>query len=671
MDELRIYDHALTAEEVLDLMEQVPEDPPPPNPHAVTTFASIGLYWSPDGGGTGTEAQVKFRPLRGGPEAPWARAQSLWFDPRSSQEEYRGSIVELEPATPYEIELSLADGSATDTLYATTWSEDFPVAEVIELPAYSTESLELTRSGTPDGYIVYAPAEGSEAVIDAADTLETCVDVRASYVILRGLTCVNGAINGVRLLSGAHDVVIEECDITNWGRIDGGGPGDTLAALDGAIGGWSYFVERIIAQRNRLHHPRGNSNTWDHGHPYGPYAIQLDSNGNNVFRYNFAYSDSTHYFHDVMGGSQQRIPDGLPLTESRGFPGADSDIYGNALSQCWDDAIESEGSNRNVRIWGNFTTFTNGHIGTAPVELGPIYIWRNISSVGMKTFTQESSGFLKTDCDEPYGCGASFVYHNTMLMPRGLGESGANRGLGGGSPVVLLTSRNNVLHNLKMDDSPGRSITFDEWADENDYDYDLYAGNIPVDTEPNGIDGSPTYAEGAPTFSVHETGIGNFQLAPESLGFDEALLLPNFNDRYQGAGPDMGAHEAGAPPMEFGVDAYRRAPVELSVFVKDVPGCVEQGDALQFIAGVDNLGDAPAAFNRANLTVHQPSEATLPLYDGRDISVDPGQSIATRVQQPVPDSARPGMYQLSVDLYDGDRLLSSQGFEVEVSAICP
>ncbi len=42
MDELRIYDHALTAEEVLDLMEQVPEDPPPPNPHAVTTFASIG-----------------------------------------------------------------------------------------------------------------------------------------------------------------------------------------------------------------------------------------------------------------------------------------------------------------------------------------------------------------------------------------------------------------------------------------------------------------------------------------------------------------------------------------------------------------------------------------------------------------------------------------------------
>jgi len=29
----------------------------------------------------------------------------------------------------------------------------------------------------------------------------------------------------------------------------------------------------------------------------------------------------------------------------------------------------------------------------------------------------------------------------------------------------------------------------------------------------------------------------------------------NHNDGFTGAAPDMGAHEAGTPPMQFGVDA--------------------------------------------------------------------------------------------------------------------
>ena len=39
---------------------------------------------------------------------------------------------------------------------------------------------------------------------------------------------------------------------------------------------------------------------------------------------------------------------------SVGFPHADTDIYGNIIMNCWDDGIESEGGNRNVRIWGNY-----------------------------------------------------------------------------------------------------------------------------------------------------------------------------------------------------------------------------------------------------------------------------------------------------------------------------
>jgi len=34
----------------------------------------------------------------------------------------------------------------------------------------------------------------------------------------------------------------------------------------------------------------------------------------------------------------------------QGSPNRDFDIYGNLIANCWDDAIEREGANRNVRI---------------------------------------------------------------------------------------------------------------------------------------------------------------------------------------------------------------------------------------------------------------------------------------------------------------------------------
>jgi hypothetical protein len=68
----------------------------------------------------------------------------------------------------------------------------------------------------------------------------------------------------------------------------------------------------------------------------------------------------------------------------------------------------------------------------------------------------------------------------------------------------------------------------------------------------NGIKGKPTYASGNGWMS--ESG-GQYTLAPGSLGYDQGVRIPNFNDDFQGAGPDMGAHEAGKPAMLFGTRA--------------------------------------------------------------------------------------------------------------------
>jgi hypothetical protein len=313
------------------------------------------------------------------------------------------------------------------------------------------------------------------------------------------------------------------------------------ADYDGAIYSNSEDIERIIMQRNKMHHPRSDSNCWeeyrvehDTYHPRGAQAVVFfNSRGNHVIRYNEVYSDEEHRFNDGLGAGSN--------FSTEGFPNRDSDIYGNIISHCWDDGIESEGANQNVRIWGNYIDNTYVKIAVASTSLGPCYIFRNLAGTARKDpFDSwddvEHGGFLKTSDNQ--GGGKIFVFHNTLLQPEPPAGTtyplGCDPGLGHGGPMLNTMTRNNILHIHKD--------WHDSISDQNqdplaDYDYDLYNGDIE-------------------------------------------------------AAPDMGAFEAGSPPMEFGVDAYRNVPQPdggdgEDGADSDEPG-VGDGD------GGDVLGDEPS-----------------------------------------------------------------------------
>ena len=59
------------------------------------------------------------------------------------------------------------------------------------------------------------------ATLDANNAVDWNVVVSAPYVIVRGLTLKGAKRDGIRLLAPAHHVVIEDNDISNWGRWDG------------------------------------------------------------------------------------------------------------------------------------------------------------------------------------------------------------------------------------------------------------------------------------------------------------------------------------------------------------------------------------------------------------------------------------------------------------------
>ncbi|HSB12935.1 MAG TPA: right-handed parallel beta-helix repeat-containing protein [Bryobacteraceae bacterium] len=527
---------------------------------AVPTFESLGLYYN--------------RPIAKDPCRAWYRVagtqewregQALVYDEREKQ--YRGSLVGLTANTPYEIRLE-ADGQKIE-FETRTRSETFPVGKTTYLPGDGTDqTLYIRDGGTADAWHVVTPRPGTKFVSDVFNLSDYNVVVEADYVILRGLELKNAGMHGVLIRAGVQHVVVEDCHITGWGRLGGARVWGVLFGSDSAV-----YAEadagHLVIQRNLLEYPRGGANDWESGHPSGPQAITLtDSRGGNVIRYNTIRSTDDHGFNDGIGGSSN--------FSFKGSPNRDSDIYGNVISNCWDDAIESEGANMNVRIWSNYIHHTFVHIATAATSMGPLYIFRNVFGES-RISHQDSSGGMMIKTGMNYlniagervstGLGYRFIYHNTALQPNG--------GLDVFSSHELhnAVSRNNIFY------ARGRAYPADRGEPRNDFQNDLtgsYLGGGIVRSMFLPSEGLEWYP--APTASriqwgrVEYTRNGrNFAITDplvqaKNPALDGGVRLPGFNDEFQGAAPDIGAFEAGLPPLHFGREmapGFTRPPWEL------------------------------------------------------------------------------------------------------------
>ena len=532
-------------------------------PTVVSTFESMGVSWTPSGGG-GDACTLQYKVNGAG---SYEDAQNMVWD--SDAGEYRGSIVGLTPNTNYDIFVD--NGTDDETLSPvpttsgasgsnTTWSETFSVGATTTLDASYGETYTIGTSGTEDSYHLYDCVANS-TVIDVNNS-GPCIDTNdKDYIIIRGCTLVDGQYNGIVITDNSNDIIIENNDISGWGR--------QYTAEDAGIKleGTSYVSDatRIIIQRNLIHDPRYDAQTREEGYPNsGASGIHANSTvGNSVIRYNSFYCDgSGQCFEDAIAGWDNFARFGSP-----GNFGRDTDIYGNYIMGTMDDGIELEGNNENNRIWGNYIKGWHMQIAAYTCAVGPMYIFRNIVE-GVDTTNWETyyhGGFLKVGASESYDTdGRIFVYHNTMLRPGSISNKliGMAVGIGAGYNYIdNLVSKNNILHTYDL-----AGISADNYAfydngsgTYHDWDYDMYNGSCSgcSGQESNGISGtSPTFNP-TPTYNIAAPGgSGTYTLASAAPGYDDGVVLNNFNDGYEGAGPDIGAMERGSDPMEFGVEAY-------------------------------------------------------------------------------------------------------------------
>jgi hypothetical protein len=534
------------------------------NPRAVPTYEAAGFYWANPPGSAAGGCAIRFRKVV---DVAWTSGLLMWFDARNN--ECRGSIVGVTPGTDYEAELSVPGHPQTKTVAFKTWANQKPVKKTIPVLA-GNATLDITESGSAaEGYVVYQ-AVPSGAVLDVGNLLPNNVVINASFVILRGFVLRGAQQHAILLASNANvaDVIIEDNEISGWGRQRA----DTAWGidLDSAIRAVcsTRTLERVTIQRNEIHDPRFGANSWSDGHPAGPQAITFSfCGGNHVIRHNEIFSTTGRYYNDIIGGE-----DNFSTT---GFPNTDSDIYGNELSHAWDDAIESEGGNRNARIWGNYIERTATGIATTVTSIGPAYVFRNVWNRNRfyENLTNpdldDRQPFFKAGSDATLGYGRRYFFHNTMLQadppPGSTFPQGGGNGIGGTGDTQLVQntfSKNNIYHVWK----DTRSAYFQVAASGNEFERDMFNGpaGAPVT---NGINAAPTYQPG--NGAVSEAG-GMYALASGTPGHDQAVPIANFNDSFLGAAPDVGAHEAGSAPMQFGIVAsggFAVAPVPAPVLV--------------------------------------------------------------------------------------------------------
>ena len=514
---------------------------------AVATFESLGMYWTPGSDPGANGCSIRYRKKS---ESTWKQGLNMWYDGRNR--ECRGSLVHLQSGTEYAVEMGVGTNFTTG-VNTRTWSENFPIAKTVQV-ASGSGTLNITEGGTPQGYVLYT----GPATLDAANGADFNVSINAPYVIVRGLTMKGARVDGIRIAPNVTDVVIENNDISGWGRTTGNTVNGVLQQVDRDSGIRANCVntpgslQRVTIQRNKIHDPRYGANSWDGKlHPLGANGIEISHCGGNfVIRNNEITSPSGKYFKDGMGGQAN--------FSERGFPSNDTDIYNNIVSHAWDDGIEIEGGNRNVRVWNNYIDQTAVGIANTVVHTGPLYVFRNVYNRSRRYALVSLDNdnrlyFSKSGTTSSWGDGRRYMFHNTLLQAK---KDGVVNGLGAGEGIIGLSdepltntvSRNNILQVWKAGSASIRT----NGGGGNDVDYDLRNGSISAysGAETNGIVGTPIYRSG---HGWANWAGGNYQLDASSPGYDRGVRIPNFNDVFTGAGPDMGAHEGDTPPMPLGV----------------------------------------------------------------------------------------------------------------------
>ncbi len=503
---------------------------------------------------------IRYRPLGA---TDWKTAMNLFrVHPesvvgRTVPEQFAGSVFDLEPATTYEVELHATDpdGPVDQTLTVEATTRPVP-ADPVHPSAKSVSdaaglqaaldaaqpgdvitladgiyrgSFEITASGTAADPIVIRGQDEDGAVLDGHGCDCNLLQVDGSFVHVEDLT-LESARTGLRFKgAGTSANVVRRVHVR-----------DVNVGVEGDPDQSDFYVCDNVLE-GRLAWPF--IYTDDHGGHSGGYdGINVKGAGHVVC-------------HDQLVG----FGDAMKVEQ----PGARADdFYGNDVLSAYDNAIELDYSEGNTRCLRNRFTNTFVPISFQPTYGGPVYAVRN-AVVNVVEDQLKFYAIATNPPQEPNGC---LRVQNTVVSPE---------------PTLLMassaTSHHFVIENNLFvgPGAPGSGVV--SWTggiDDGTFDYDGWFPDGTFDFGGAGTWGSFAAMQAAGVFESHGVLVapGMFAgglvppttyrtaLPPEDVtlssgsnAVDAGLVLPNLNDAFTGAAPDLGAVEVGCPSPLYGV----------------------------------------------------------------------------------------------------------------------
>lgn len=512
------------------------------------TLHSLGVFWMIQGDAN-RNAVVKMQVRRAGAES-WTAAPPLFRIERGTGKSpvpadawlFAGSAVGLDPGTEYDLLLSLSDpdgGTSERRLKLRTREEPRAPAGLTEIRVAPGKNAlrDAQRKAGPGTVFLLEPG-----VFPAFDAFLSGQPGRP--VIFRGAgpgeTVIDGEGASNAVIAGdVHDVWFENLTIRNALKGVSAGNSSRIVMRGCRIRDVSYGLVCTVNERGDVEgffiadNVMEGPSTWPRSKGIeSARAIQVTGMG-----------------HDICHNRLRGFADGVDTMPSSRC--AAIDIYRNEIEVMTDDGIELDFAERNVRCFENRLTNVFQGISAQPVHGGPAYFYRNVLyNVVLEPFKlhQSPSGVL--------------LYHNTVVKK--------------GTPFQVMTPdpvRNSVSRNNLFVGSPdGYAAQLDAPMEGCDFDRDGFSGGpwnlflkwngsryaSPEEARAK----APAYRRAvvvqAPEFEVPgrpeiEARVGfEPKLRAGSAMIDAGEPLPGFNDRCAGKGPDLGAHEAGAPLPAYG-----------------------------------------------------------------------------------------------------------------------
>ncbi len=474
--------------------------------------------------------------------------------------QFAGSIFNLAPGTSYDLELHAVDPDGTDvtkTISGATRAVPGDPPSPHAVAVTDTASLQTALTNAKPGDVItlapgtYGPylnvsaggAPGNPVVIRGQDRDTVIIDgggctgcnvleyYNSGYVHLENLTIQN-ASRAIRVQSnGTTGNVFRRLHITNV----------VLGITTNADANDYYLADNVV--EGRLTWPAVYKD--DSGAHANDDGLNIRGSGN-VFAYNRISG-----FGDAMKTEQDLV--------------RDNDFYGNDVLWSYDNGIELDSCEGNCRAWRNRWTNTYATTSFQPIFGGPAYLFRNvIVNVADEPFKLHALGGVSS----PSG---ALILQNTVVKA--------------GSSLQLSTpdvAKNIVFENNLFVASPsdGYSVRWDTPVVDpsNLLDYDGYYPDGKFEFGYSNTGDNETYASFADVVAAGRleqhgllVGASNFAsglatpvaytsllpppdvtLAADSRAIDRGTVIPNVNDGFRGAAPDLGAYELGCPAPSYG-----------------------------------------------------------------------------------------------------------------------